>query len=180
MKSLSDFQKSIVLNLDKSPTIASDAFIAPGAFLSGDVRIAARASIWPASSLRGDINHIEIGEGSNIQDGCVVHVDDTYPAVIGNYVTVGHRAVVHACHIGDECLIGMGAIILDGAVIGARSIVGAGALVTKETRIPEGSLVLGAPAKSIRPLDKETQSSLRMWAERYVLLSREYLKRQTH
>lgn len=177
MKSISDFQATITSNLDKTPSAAPDSFVAPGVFMAGDVRLGPLTSVWPGSSLRGDINYIAIGEGSNVQDGSVVHVDDERPALIGKFVTIGHRAVVHACHIEDECLIGMGAIILDGATVGRRSIVGAGAVVTKGAQIPPGSLVLGCPAKVVRPLTPEEQESLRHWAERYVALSREYLAR---
>src|SRR4030095_9925511 len=149
--------------------------IAPGAFVAGDVTIGEEASIWPACSLRGDIAPIEIGAHSSIQDGSVVHVADDLPAVVGEWVTVGHKAIVHACEIGDEVLIGMGAIILDGAKIGRRCIIGAKATVTMHTEIPPGSLVLGSPATVKRTLSEEEQSGIRRWAERYVTLSRAYL-----
>jgi len=116
----------------------------------------------------GDIAPITIGDGTNIQDGAVVHVADRLPAVIGQRVTVGHLAMIHACTIGDECLIGMHATILDSAVIGARCIIGAGALVTKGTIIPAGSMVLGSPAKVVRALTAAEQASLPGWAEKYV------------
>lgn len=118
--------------------------------------------------LRGDIAPIEVGEGTNIQDGAVVHVADGLPALVGRYVTVGHLAMIHACTIGDECLIGMHATILDGAVIGARSIIGAHALVTKGMVVPPGSLVLGSPAKVVRPLTEAEQAALPGWAEKYI------------
>ena len=117
-----------------------------------------KASVWPCAVLRGDIAPIEVGEGTNIQDGAVVHVADGLPAKVGARVTVGHLAMIHACTIGDECLIGMHATILDGAVIGARSIVGANSLVTKGTQVPPGSLVMGSPAKVVRALTAEEQA----------------------
>ncbi|MEO6848258.1 MAG: gamma carbonic anhydrase family protein [Chthoniobacterales bacterium] len=173
-----DYLETIRKNLSSAPQLHPSVYVAPMAYLSGSVRIGANSSIWPQCSLRGDIHHITIGENSNIQDGSVVHVDTEYPAIIGNYVTVGHRAIVHACVIEDEVLIGMGAVILDGARIGRRSIIGANALVTKGTVVPPGSLFLGSPGKVVKTLDDKTQDTIRNWAERYVLLSREYLSRQ--
>ena len=117
------------------------------AVVVGDVTLGDHSSVWYHAVLRGDINYIKVGAYSNIQDGAVIHLADEYPCEIGDWVTVGHCAVVHACKVGDECLIGMNSTILDGAEIGAQSIVGANALVTQETKIPEGSLVLGSPAK---------------------------------
>lgn len=154
--------------LDKAPSIDPSAFVAKSAVICGDVTLGANTSVWPCVVLRGDINSIEVGEGTNIQDGTVVHLADDYGVKIGKYVTVGHAAMLHACEIGDECLIGMRATVLDGAVIGAQSIVGAGALVTKGTIVPPGSMVLGMPAKVIRPLTDKERASLRPWAEKYV------------
>src|SRR5271163_813151 len=152
------------------PQIDPTAYVAPQAVVIGDVRLAARSSVWPMSVLRGDINFIEIGEGSNIQDGSIVHLADDLPVRVGKLVTVGHRAILHACTVEDECLIGMGATILDGAVIGRGSIIGAHALVTKDTRIPPGSLVMGTPAKVVRPLDEKEIAGIRIWADHYVAL----------
>jgi len=121
------------------PQIDPTAYVAAQAVIIGDVRLAARSSVWPTAVLRGDINYIEIGEGSNIQDGAIVHLADDIPTIVGKLVTVGHRAILHACTVEDECLIGMGATILDEAVIGKGSIIGAHALVTKGMRIPPGS-----------------------------------------
>jgi carbonic anhydrase/acetyltransferase-like protein (isoleucine patch superfamily) len=135
--------------------------------------------VWPLCVLRGDINTIEVGEGSNIQDGTIVHLADDYGVRIGNYVTVGHAAMIHACTIEDECLIGMRATVLDGAVIGRRSIVGAGAVVTKGTIVPPGSLVLGMPAKVVKTLGEQEQAALRHWAEKYVRVSAEHKRRGT-
>jgi carbonic anhydrase/acetyltransferase-like protein (isoleucine patch superfamily) len=150
------------------PQIDPTAYVAPQAVVMGDVRLKARSSVWPTAVLRGDINYIEIGEGSNIQDGSVVHLADDLPVIVGKLVTVGHGAILHACTVEDECLIGMRATILDGAVIGKGSIIGAHALVTKGTRIPPGSLVMGTPAKVIRALSAEEIAGLRPWADHYV------------
>lgn len=171
------FEEQIAKYLGCSPRIASSAFIAPNVFLEGDVVIGEEVSIWPGCSLRGDVCSISIGAHSNVQDGSVVHVADDLPAIIGEWVTVGHKAIVHACTIGNEVLIGMGAIVLDGSVIGDRCIIGANATVTPNTVIPAGSLVLGSPAKVKKALSEEEQDSIRVWAERYVTLSRAYIAR---
>jgi carbonic anhydrase/acetyltransferase-like protein (isoleucine patch superfamily) len=160
--------RELTRNLALGPRVHPTAYVHERAVVIGNVEVGALASIWPCAVLRGDVSPISIGEGSNIQDGAVVHVADHLPVTIGAKVTVGHLAMIHACTIGDECLIGMHATILDGAVIGARSIVGAGTLVTKGTIIPPGSMVLGAPAKIIRPLTAEEQASLPGWAEKYI------------
>ncbi len=154
--------------LRKKPAIGKNVYIARGAVVVGDVTLGDGASVWYNAVLRGDINRIIIGAGSNIQDNSVVHLADEFPCILGNYVTVGHSAIVHACTIGDECLIGMGAVILDGAEIGAQCLIGARALVTQHTKIPAGSLVLGAPAKVVRALSPEERSDLKYWAEKYV------------
>jgi carbonic anhydrase/acetyltransferase-like protein (isoleucine patch superfamily) len=152
------------------PQIDPTAYVAPQAVVIGDVRLAARSSVWPTAVLRGDINFIDIGEGSNIQDGSIVHLADDLPVRVGKLVTVGHRAILHACTVEDECLIGMGATILDGAVIGKGSIVGAHALVTKEMQVPPGSLVMGMPAKVVRALSAEEIAGIRTWADHYIEL----------
>jgi carbonic anhydrase/acetyltransferase-like protein (isoleucine patch superfamily) len=172
-----NFDEQIAHFLGQTPRISPTAFIAPHTFIAGDVEIGDEVSVWPCCSLRGDIAPIRIGAHSNIQDGSVVHVADDLPAIIGEWVTVGHNATVHACTIEDEVLVGMGAIILDGSHIGARSIIGAGATVTPRTVIPPGSLVLGSPAKVARALTDEQQAGIRAWAERYVTLSRLYLRK---
>ena len=160
--------KELTRNLSLGPTIHAMAYVHVKAVVIGNVTIGSKASVWPCAVLRGDIAPIEVGEGSNVQDGAVVHVADGLPAKIGARVTVGHLAMIHACVIGDECLIGMHATILDGAVIGARSIVGANALVTKGTQVPPGSLVMGSPAKVVRALTADEQAALPGWAEKYV------------
>ena len=169
-----DFNEGFARFLEKPPTVHPSVFVAPGAVVLGDVTLGEESSVWFASVLRGDINSIVIGPRSNIQDGSVVHVDRDFPTTIGEWVTVGHRAIVHGCAVADEVLVGMGATLLDGVEVGARSIIGANALVTQHTKIPPGSLVLGAPAKIRRALDLNEQGGIRKWAERYVELSRVY------
>ncbi|MFP4157217.1 MAG: gamma carbonic anhydrase family protein [Opitutales bacterium] len=163
--------------LDRTPDLAPSAYVASGAVVIGAVTLRENSSVWHNAVLRGDINTIEVGEGSNVQDGTIVHLADDFGVKIGKYVTIGHAAMIHACEIGDECLIGMQATVLDGAVVGPQSIVGAGALVTKGTQIPAGSLVLGSPAKVVRSLSEEERADLKQWAEKYVTVSREHKKR---
>lgn len=163
--------------LEQDPQIDASAYVAQGAVVIGAVRLGPNSSVWHNAILRGDINSIEIGEGSNVQDGSVLHLADDYGVHVGRYVTIGHMAMVHACTIEDECLIGMHATILDGAVIGAQSIVGAGALVTKGTQVPAGSLVLGAPAKVVRALTESERNDLKAMAEKYVTVSRVHKKK---
>jgi len=170
-------EERLATYLDQRPQIDQSAYVATGAVVLGAVTLAEKSSVWHNSVLRGDINSIEIGEGSNIQDGTIVHLADDFGVRIGRYVTIGHAAMIHACEIGDECLIGMQATILDGASVGAQSIVGAGALVTKGTQIPEGSLVLGSPAKVVRALSDKERASLKGMADKYVIVSREHKKR---
>ncbi|MGH8017550.1 MAG: gamma carbonic anhydrase family protein [Opitutaceae bacterium] len=153
--------------LARDPRVDPTAYVAPGATLIGDVRLGFNCSVWPGTVLRGDINFIEVGEGTNIQDGTIVHLADDHPVRVGKYVTIGHAAMIHACTIEDECLIGMQATILDGAVIGRNSIVGAHALVRQGTIVPPGSLVVGVPA-TIKPLAPEKQATIRHWAEKYI------------
>lgn len=171
-----NFPERIQHFLGRQPIIPASAFVAPGATVLGAVTLGEEVSVWFHTTLRADINAIAVGARSNIQDGVVIHVADDYAAQIGELVTVGHGAIVHACAVGDEVLVGMGAIIMDGAEIGARSIIGAGALITRGTVIPSGSLVLGSPAKVIRAVSLDEQQAIRVWAERYVTLSRVYLE----
>jgi gamma-carbonic anhydrase len=163
--------------LDATPQVHPSAFMAPGATVIGDVTLAEESSVWFQTVLRGDINRIVIGPRSNVQDGAVVHLADDYGACVGELVTVGHKAILHACTIADEVLVGMGAIVLDGVEIGARTIIGAGALITGGKKIPPGSLVLGSPAKVVRTLSLEEQADIKVWAEKYVELSRAYRER---
>jgi len=154
--------------LRQQPRLGKDVYIAKSAVVLGDVTLGDNSSVWYNATVRGDINRIEIGHHSNIQDNAVIHLADDYPCLIGNWVTVGHSAIVHACTVGDECLIGMGATILDGAVIGEQCIIGANALVTQGMVIPPGSMVLGSPAKVKRALSPEERAGLKYWAEKYV------------
>ena len=163
--------------LDATPRIHPSAFVAPGADVIGDVTLGEESSVWFQTVLRGDINRIVIGPRSNVQDGAIVHLADDYGASVGELVTVGHKAILHACTIADEVLVGMGSIVLDGAEIGARTIIGAGAVVTGGKKIPPGSLVLGSPAKVVRTLALDEQAEIKVWAEKYVALSRAYRER---
>lgn len=173
--SMDRFEATIARNIRTAPRIAADAYIAADATIVADVQIGAEASVWHQAVLRGDVAPIILGAQSNVQDGAVVHVADDLPAVIGCRVTIGHKAIVHACEIADEVLVGMGAIILDGARVGTRSIIGANATVKQGMEIPPGSLVLGTPAKIVRTLSEAEQDEVKVWALRYVRLSREYL-----
>ena len=160
-----------------SPSIHDSVFIAASADVIGRVTLHEEVSIWYHVTLRGDINEIVVGPRSNIQDNAVIHLADNFGCYVGELVTVGHSAILHACTVKDEVLVGMGAIILDGAVIGERSIIGAGALVTGGTVIPPGSLVLGSPAKVVRALPLDEQANIKNWAIKYVGGSRRYLAR---
>jgi gamma-carbonic anhydrase len=160
--------------LSAKPKFGPDVYVAPGAVVLGDVTLGRSASIWYNAVLRGDINRIVVGHHSNIQDNCVLHMADHIPCVVGNYVTVGHSAILHACTVEDEVLVGMGATILDGARIGKQSLVGARALVTPRTKIPPGSLVLGSPAQVVRPLTKAERRTLKGFAEKYVRIASAY------
>ncbi|HVM47076.1 MAG TPA: gamma carbonic anhydrase family protein [Candidatus Acidoferrum sp.] len=162
--------------LRKQPVLGKGVFIAKSAVVLGDVTIGDHSSVWYNAVLRGDINRIILGHHSNIQDNTVLHLADHFGCVLGNYVTVGHTAVVHACTVEDEVLVGMGSVILDGVVVGAQSIIGARALVTQDMQIPAGSLVLGAPAKVVRPLTAEERASLKGMAEKYVHVAEYYLE----
>jgi len=169
-----NFEERFERYFARKPNVHPTAFIAPGAVVIGDVTLGEESSVWYNTVIRGDINEIKIGAHSNIQDGSVVHLADDYGAYVGEYVTVGHKALIHACSIDDEVLIGMGAIVLDGVEIGARSIVGAGALVTKGRVIPPGSLVMGSPAKVVRQLDQTEQLAIKSWAEKYVEVAKKH------
>ncbi len=160
--------------LRRGPRFDPSAFVVPDATVIGDVILGEEASVWFGAVLRGDINRIVIGARSNIQDGAIIHLADNFPAIVGDLVTVGHSAIVHACTVDDEVLIGMGAIILDGAEIGARSIIGANTLVTAGTKVPPGSLVLGSPGKVVRTLHAEEQSAIKRWALKYVENARHF------
>ena len=150
-----------------SPTLAATARAAETAVLVGRVTLEEEASVWYGAVLRGDESHIRVGEGSNVQDNAVLHCDPGRPLEIGRDVTVGHGAVLHGCHVGDRCLVGMGAILLNGCSIGEESMVAAGALVTQNKEIPPGSLVMGSPARVVRPLTGEERRQLAESAREY-------------
>ena len=161
-------EERLARHLGRQPQTAEAAFIAPNATVLGDVTLGPRSSVWYGCVLRGDINAIEIGEGTNVQDLTMVHLADDHGVKVGRHCTIGHSAIIHACTVGDECLIGMGATILDGAKIGDRCIVGANALVTQGFVAPPGSMVLGSPAKVVRALTEKEAAGLRYWAEKYI------------
>ena len=152
---------------DIAPNVASDAWVAPGCHVIGDVALAAKVSVWFGSTLRGDNERITVGTGSNVQENCVLHTDMGFPLVIGAGCTIGHKAMLHGCQIGANSLIGMGATVLNGAVIGNDCLIGAGALITEGKVIPDGSLVMGAPGEVVRQLDAQAIDGLRQSALRY-------------
>lgn len=150
------------------PQVADSAWVADNAQVMGEVELAADSSVWFSSVIRGDAAKISVGEGSNIQDGSVLHADFGLPLTIGKHVTVGHMVQLHGCTIGDESLIGIGAIVLNGAKIGKNCLVGAGALVTEGKEFPDGSMILGSPAKVVRQLTPEQIEGLRKSAQHYI------------
>lgn len=158
-----------------NPKISSKAYIAENATIIGNVNIEEDASIWFGAVLRADLERIVVGKRSNVQDNSVIHVDKGSSVVIGNDVTIGHSAIIHGCSIGDNTLIGMGAVILNGAKIGSNTLVGAKTLITQNKEIPDGVLVLGNPGKVIRKLTEDEIISLKKSAENYVTESKEYI-----
>ena len=166
-----------------APQVANSAYIDKAAVLIGDIAIAEDASIWPLVAARGDVNKISIGARSNVQDGCILHVTRKSPAnpagiplMIGEDVTVGHKALLHACTIGDRVLVGMGAIILDGAIIENDVMIGAGTLVPPRKTLVSGYLYIGSPAKQARKLTNDEIAFLKLSADNYVLLKNEYIE----
>jgi carbonic anhydrase/acetyltransferase-like protein (isoleucine patch superfamily) len=151
-----------------TPQLADTAWVADSAQVMGNVTLAADSSVWFGVTVRGDTETIAIGQGSNIQDGSVLHADVGMPLVVGENVTVGHKVMLHGCTIGDESLIGIGAIVLNGAKIGKNCLVGAGSLVTEGKAFPDGSMIMGSPAKAVRQLTPEQMEGLRMSARHYV------------
>jgi len=149
------------------PRIAEDTWIAPDANVIGNVTLAAGASVWFGCTIRGDNEPIVVGEGSNVQENCVFHTDPGCPLTIGKDCTIGHKAMLHGCTIGDGSLIGMGATVLNGAVIGAGCLIGAGALIPEGKVIPDGSLVMGVPGKVVRELDEAAKAGLLASAAHY-------------
>jgi carbonic anhydrase/acetyltransferase-like protein (isoleucine patch superfamily) len=156
------------------PTIAANAWVAPSADLIGDVHLAELASVWFGAVIRADNTPIRVGARSNIQESAMLHSDPGAPCTVGEDVTVGHHAILHGCTVGDRTLIGMGATVLNRAVIGEDCLVGAGALVTEGKVFPAGYLIVGSPAKAIRPLDEAQKAMLKMSAALYASKQREY------
>ena len=153
---------------DRTPQIDASAWVAESAQVMGGVTVEANASVWFGVTVRGDTEHITIGAGSNIQDGSVLHADHGMSLTVGKNVTVGHMVVLHGCTIGDESLIGIGAVVLNGAKIGKNCLVGAGSLVTEGKEFPDGSMIMGTPAKVVRQLTPEQIEGLRQSAKHYI------------
>jgi len=162
-----------------TPIVAPDAFVAEGATLVGAVTLHPTSSVWFGAVIRADGAPIEVGEGSNVQDGCVLHSDPSFPVVVGAGVTIGHRAVVHGCTIEDDTLIGMGAVVLNGAVVGRGSRVAAGSVVLEGTVVPPGSLVAGVPGRVKRACTDAERERMRSGAESYVTRARAYCAGRT-
>lgn len=169
---------SISSHWGREPQIGRDVFIAEGAHVIGDVAIGDCSSVWFNCVLRGDINRVVIGHRTNIQDLSVCHVADDHPCIVGNYVTVGHRAILHGCSVGDEVMIGMGAILMSGVAVGEQSIIGAAALLTEGLEVPPGSLVYGAPARVISHLGEKERRQIKAWAEEYCRVATSYVAAQ--
>lgn len=159
---------------DRIPSLPDECYVADSAQVIGDVRLGRQSSVWFGSVLRGDIEPIIVGERSNIQDNSVAHTSRNHPTILGDDVTVGHKVMLHACTVGNNCLIGMGAILLDGCEIGDNCIIGAGSVVAQGRKIPAGSLAVGTPARVIRSLSEDDFVNIRSFAERYVALQARY------
>jgi carbonic anhydrase/acetyltransferase-like protein (isoleucine patch superfamily) len=157
-----------------APQVDPSAWVADSAQVMGAVTLGADSSVWFGTVVRGDTETITIGRGSNIQDGSVMHADVGRPIVVGDHVTVGHKVMLHGCTIGDESLIGIGAVVLNGAKIGRNCLVGAGALVTEGKEFPDGSMIIGSPAKAVRQLTPEQMEGLRWSARHYVANARRF------
>jgi len=165
----------IIPHFGRWPSIHETAFVAPSCDIIGDVKIGAYSSLWFQCVVRGDVNSIVIGDHTNIQDSSTLHVTrKKFPLKVGNEVTVGHRVMLHGCTIGNRVLVGMGSIIMDGAQVGDQCMIGAGSLVTQGKVIPSGSLVLGSPAKVVRPLKEEELKFMVQSAKNYVETAEEY------
>jgi carbonic anhydrase/acetyltransferase-like protein (isoleucine patch superfamily) len=151
-----------------SPRVAESAWVAPGAYVIGDVHLGEESSVWYGAVLRGDTEPIRIGARSNVQDGCILHADPGYPAVVGEGCVIGHNAVVRGCEIGDHCLVGMGATVLNGAKIGDGSIVAAGAVIPEGREFPPRSLIVGIPAKRVGEVTGEQAADIERGASEYI------------
>ncbi|WP_424986682.1 gamma carbonic anhydrase family protein [Microbulbifer sp. S227A] len=163
----------------KTPTLHPDTWVAPDANVIGLVEIEAGASVWFGTTIRADHERIRIGQGSNVQENCVLHVDPGFPMTIGRDCTIGHKVMLHGCTVGSNSLIGMGATVLNGATIGSNCLIGAGALITEGKDIPDGSVVMGAPGRVVRQLDDKAQKMLAASAAHYhenMSIFREQLK----
>ncbi len=159
---------------DKQPKVGKECYIAPSADVIGDVDMHDKSSVWFNCVLRADNAKITIGEGSNVQDGSVLHVDEGFPLEIGTNVTIGHKVMLHGCTIGNNSLIGMNAVVLNGAKIGENCIIGAGALVTEKTEIPDGYMALGSPAKPVKEIGEGVTKMLQMGADHYMEKALQY------
>ncbi len=159
-----------------APQLAEGAWVADSAEVIGKVDLHKDVSVWPKVVIRGDNDLIQIGEGSNVQDASVLHTDPGYPLMIGKQVTVGHQVMLHGCHIGDGSLIGIGAVILNGAKVGKHCLVGAGALITEGKEFPDGSMIIGSPAKAVKTLSPEQIAGIQDIAGRYVKNAQRYIK----
>lgn len=167
----------MIFDLDgQQADIAADAYVAPSANIIGDVRLLPESSIWFGAVLRGDIETITIGRGSNIQDGTVCHTDPSNPCTVGDYVTVGHMAMLHGCSIGDGSLIGIGATLLNGSSVGKNCIVGAHSLITENKSFPDNMVIMGTPAKAVREITPADVTALKANADRYITRSKRYLQ----
>lgn len=165
------------LGEDCVPNIASDVWVAPGAIVIGKVELQARSSVWFGAVIRAENDSITVGEGSNIQDGSVLHVDPGYPISVARNVTIGHKVMLHGCTVQEQSLIGIGSILLNGCVIGKNSIVGANTLIPEGKEYPDGVLILGSPGKVVRELTQEQQEGLMRPAQTYVLNAKRYRER---
>ncbi len=174
---MSDSARRLALGLAHDPVVPSTAWVHPRATVIGQVLLGAHVSVWPSAVLRADRDAITIGDETNVQDGVVIHCDPGMPCVIGSRVTIGHRAVVHGCTIEDGALIGIGAVVLNGAVVGRGALVAAGAVVAEGMVIPPDSLVVGIPAKVLRPLSEEQRARVARGYETYVELKELYRNR---
>ena len=165
--------------VDCRPNVHATAYIAPGAQLIGAITVSEQASVWFNAVIRADDEPIKIGRGTNVQDGCIVHIDPGQPTILGNYVTIGHGAIVHGAKLADNVMIGIGAIVLTGVEVGTNSIIGAGAVITEGTIIPPNSLVVGIPGKVINQVSASQKARISGTAQTYIDRGQRYSKRET-